>query len=456
MHYVSSAVPSQQDASLPGSRPQRGQHRIGGTPLPDDVRWSGDHWSIVDDALSAGPRHPRRGRRTLIAWPGYHSGLSLASFDRRVVGAIAKPLAHARADSQMISAALDAGMGVVLPGETWRNQLPPGHKKRAGAFAQLASHRPGMRLDPEARRFSASFADGLAVDNLDEQLRAGATLATTAAHVHEREAGEGRQNDLLLARLTAEEFAARRAFAPAPGRRGRRELYATLIVQGRDAANPRTVEWLASAYARLEGVDGYWIVAVNTTKSAKQLRGYTRLALQLERLSERPTVLSGVGDPHLAFLASGLAATCAGLYGMNFKFPPDELDSDDEDERTRLAVHTYHRDLLGNSGPLGPEGDALRVALFHNRPCGCPHHAPDRPPLGRSAIIRHNSWCIQAEAHAFATPAVPTAEAHLSDRLAQAARNRSFHGLTPLPTGFAAVAVEAARLRGGESEISDG
>lgn len=355
----------------------------------------------------------------------------------------------------MISAALDAGVGVVLPGETWRNQLPSGHKKRTGAFAQLASHRPGGRLDPEARRFSASFAERLAVDNLDEQLSAGATLATTAAHVHEREAGEGRQNDLLLARLTAEEFAARRAFAPAPGRHGRRELYATLIVRGVHATDPQIIEWLASAYAGL-AVDGYWIVAVNTTKSAKQLSGYTRLALQLERLSERPTVLSGVGDPHLAFLASGLAATCAGLYGMNFKFPPDELDSGTEEEPTRLAVHTYHRDLLGNSGPLGAEGDALRVALFHNRPCSCPHHAPDRPPSGRSEIIRHNNWCIQADANAFATPAVLAAEAHLSDRLAQAARLRGFHGLTPLPTGFAAVAVEAARLRGGESEISDG
>lgn len=410
----------------------------------------------MNDAISAAPRHPRRSRRSLIAWPGYHSGLSLASFDRRVVGAIAKPLAHARADSRMISAALDAGMGVVLPGESWRNQLPRGHKKRTGAFAQLASCRPGMKVDPEARRFPASFAERLAVDNIDEQLRAGATLATTAAHVHEYEAGEGRQNDLLLARLSADEFAARRAFAPAPGRTGRRELYATLIVQGMHAADPRTIDWLASAYAELEGFDGYWILAANTTRSAKQLRGYTRLALQLEWLSDRPTVLSGVGDPHLAFLASGLAATCAGLYGMNFKFPAEELDSDDENGPTPLAVHTYHRDLLGNAGPLGLEGDALRAALFHNRPCGCPHHKPDRPPLGRSAIIRHNSWCIQADAHAFAAPAVPAAEAHLSDRLADAARNRSFHGLTPLATGFAAIAREAARLRRGESEISDG
>ena len=401
-------------------------------------------------------RHPRRGHRTLIAWPGYHSGLPIDSFDRHVVGAIAKPLAHAGGDSQLIAAALAAGMGVVLPGETWRNQLPRRHKKRTGAFSQLASHRPGMQVDPDARRFPATFAERLAEDNLNEQLSAGATLATTPPHVLEREAGDGRQNDLQLARLTAEVFASRRAFAPAPGRTGRRELYATLIVQGCHAADRRTVEWLATTYAGLEGIDGYWIVAANTTRSAKQLRGYTRLALLLERLSERPVAMFGVGHPHLAFLASGVAATCAGLYGMNFKFPPDELAlGEDDEEPLRLAVHTYHRDILGNAGQLGREGDALRERLFHNRPCDCPHHEPDRPPLGRSAIIRHNSWCVQADARSLAEAAVVDAELQLVERITLAQRNRAFHGLTPLPTGFAAVAVEAARLRDGKSQLGD-
>ena len=410
----------------------------------------------MDNALLATSKHPRPGHRTLIAWPGYHSGLSIDLFDRRVVGAIAKPLAHAGGDSQLIAAALAAGMGVVLPGETWRNQLPRRHKKRAGAFSRLALHRPGIRVDPDAGRFPATLGERLAEDNLNEQLTAGATLTTTPGHVLEREAGDGRQNDLQLARLTAEIFASRRAFVPAPGRTGRRELYATLIVQGRHVADPRTVEWLAATYAGLEGIDGYWIVAANTTRSAKQLRGYTRLALLLEQLSGRPAAISGVGHPHLAFLASGVPATCAGLYGMNFKFPPDELAvSDDDEEPMRLAVHTYHRDVLGNAGPLGHEGDALREQLFHNRPCDCPYHESDRPPLGRSAIIRHNSWCIQADARSLGVAAVTDAELQLAERIRLAQRNRAFHGLTPLPTGFAAVAVEAARLRDGKSQLGD-
>lgn len=414
-------------------------------------------WTDMQNGLVSAPRHPRRGRRILIAWPGYHAGLPIGSFDRRIVGAIAKPVAHASADSHLIAEALRAGMGVALPGETWRNQLPLGHKKRSGAFARLASHRPGLCVDPEGRRFPASFAEQLAVDNLDEQLRAGATLATTAAHVQVREAGEGRQNDLLLARLTAEEFVDRSGFVPATGQSGRRELYATLIVQGVHASDVSTVEWLAAAYANLEGIDGFWIVAANTTRSAKQLRGYTRLALLLDTLSERPVVLSGVGDPHLAFLASGVAATCAGLYGMNFKFPPVELDNRDaeDEEETRLAVHTYHSEILGNAGPLGRAGDALREALFFNRPCQCPYHESDRPPKGRPEIVPHNNWCIQADAWGFATPEVSLAEAYLAERIATARRHRGFLALAPLPTGFAAVAVEAAQFRAAEPHVSD-
>jgi hypothetical protein len=393
----------------------------------------------------------------LIAWPGYHSGLKVDSFDRRVVGAIAKPLLHARADSQMIARALDTGMGVVLPGEVWRNQLPKKHPKRTGAFSQLASHQPSLQIDPEAGRFRARFAETLSSDNLNDQLAAGATLATTGAHVHEREAGDGRQNDLLLARLGAEDFADRRGFVPAPGRQGRRELYATLIVQGRHAADPKTIEWLVSAYADLEGIDGYWLVAANTSKSGRQLRGFLRLALELERLTARPTVISGVGDPHLAFLASGVAATCAGLYGMNFKFPPEEFpQQEDDEEETPFAVHTYHPTLLGNAGQFGDDGNEIREALFANRPCDCPYHEPTRPPSGRRQTVAHNSWCIQEDALTFATPSVIAAESALAERIEAARRDRAFYGLGGLPTGFAAVAIEAASLRERDARASDG
>jgi len=47
------------------------------------------------------------------------------------------------------------------------------------------------------------------------------------------------------------------------------------------------------------------------------------------------------------------------------------------------------------------------------------------------------------------------AEAGLAERIAEARRYRGFHGVQPLPSGFPAVAVEAAALREGEAGISE-
>lgn len=372
----------------------------------------------------------------------------MSSFDRRVVGAIAKPLAHAVREQPLIAAALDAGMGVVLPAQGWRNQLPLNHLKRNGGFATSKVSRPRLQLDPDGGRLRAGFAERYAADDLAGQLEAGATIATTPGHVLEFEGGDGRQNELLLARLAAEEFVARRASSPAPGRKGQRELYATIIVQGRHAGSSEIIDWLISAYADLEVVSGFWIVAVNTHKSGAQLAGYARLALQLEKFTERPTVTSCVGDAHFALLASGVAATCAGLHGMSFRYPPDELPSGgDEDEPTGFGVHTYHPAVLGNAGPLGAEGDRIRGALFKNRPCPCGHHPADQPPKGKTQIIAHNSWAIQADAHEFALPAVGVAEAGLGARAELARGNRRLLGMSPLHAGFKAVRLEASRLR---------
>src|SRR5207248_1897853 len=128
---------------------------------------------------STAPRHPELGCRSLIAWPGYRSGLPVSAFDRRVVGAIAKPLAQAALDPKFVLDALKAGLGVVLPAQAWRNQLPLKHPKRTGAFVQLRLHRPGVRLMPDDERLHASFAERYAEDHLAAELQALATIATT-------------------------------------------------------------------------------------------------------------------------------------------------------------------------------------------------------------------------------------------------------------------------------------
>ncbi len=409
------------------------------------------------------PRHPRLESRSFVAWPGYQSGLKVEELDRRIVGAIAKPLSHTVHDSSPVSKALDASMGVLLPAQAWRNQLPLDHPKRAGAFGMLDHHRPGLVLDPDAGALRADFAELYAADHLQAELGARATIATTPGHVLAQEGGVGRSNELLLARLTAEDFAARRAAVPAPVRPAHetRELYATIILQGKHAMLPGVVEALLDDYGALEGISGYLIMAANCSQTGVQVAAYASLALRLQAITERPVVTFGLGDAHLAFLASGIAATCAGMHGMSFQFPPAEFDElkeeedktdeeDEDEEETGLGVYTYHSAILGNVGRLGSEGEPAREAIFKNQPCDCGHHRRDKPPQKKGEIVRHNSYAVSADARAFTSGDVLAAERKLLARAQNAERMRAFLKLSKLKRGFFAVSVAAATLRGGQ------
>ena len=406
-------------------------------------------------------RHPEIARRSLIAWPGYQSGVRVEELDRRVVGTIAKPLSHTVHDSLQVSQALTAGMGVLLPAQAWRNQLPLDHAKRTGAFRLLDIHRPGLVFEPDAAALSADFAERYAADHLEAELGAGATIATTPAHVLDWEGGVGQANALLLARLTAEEFAARRAAAPGPSRPSHetRELYATLVVQGSQVTQPGVLDSLIEAYGDLDGVSGYLIIAANCSQTGAQVAAYASLALRLQDATGRAVVTYGIGDAHLALLASGVAATIAGVHGMSFKFPPDEFEDLGEEERAEdepgLGIHTYHSAILGNVGRLGAEGEPARLAIFSNQPCQCGHHQPDQPPRKKGEIVRHNTYAVSADARVFATNAVPAAERRLLARAQNAERMRSFLKLSKLKRGFFSVATTAGHLRG-DSDLAEG
>lgn len=382
----------------------------------------------------------------------------MSQLDRRVVGAIAKPLSHTIHDSEPVTKALDAGMGVLLPGQAWKNQLPLDHPKRCGSFALLDHNRPGLVLDPDAGPLRADFAEVYAADHLDAELGARATIATTPGHVLEREGAIGRANEVLLARLSAEEFAARRASAPGPTRPAAetRELYATIVLQGHHVILPDVIDAILADYVNLDGIAGYLIMAANCSQSGAQVAAYASLALRLQGLTGRPALTFGLGDAHLALLASGVAATCAGVHGMSFAFPPaefeeleeqDEEEEGDDDDDPGLGIYTYHRAILGNVGRLGPEGEPARLAIFKNRPCGCGHHERDKPPRTKGEIVRHNSYAVGADALTFAVGGVPEAERKLLARAQNAERTRAFLKLSRLKRGFFFVSAEAARLR---------
>lgn len=404
---------------------------------------------MSDAVPSRAPRHPDLTRRSLVAWPGYRSGLSIDQLDREVVGAIAKPLSHAVQDPALVAGALREEMGVVLPAQAWRNQLPLGHPKRTGTFSSLALHRPGLCLAPDDAPFAVPFAETYAADHVAAELHAGATIATTPGHVLAKECSVGRDNDLELARLAAQEFIARRAWAPAPRQpaAARREIYATIVLQGAHAKVSQIIDWLVNKYSALEDISGYWIIAANCKGSGVQVAAYARLALRLQDATGRPAVVSCVGDAHLALLASGVAATCAGLHGMSFTYPPADLPVREDGEEEGLGIFVYHRAVLGNVGKLGVVGEPARQAIFRNLPCPCRHHPADRPPEGKRQIISHNSWAVSADARELSTPAVAAAEAHLARRAQEAKRQRTFLRLSKLKSGFLAVPRAAAELR---------
>ncbi len=386
-------------------------------------------------------------------WPGYRSGLSIGQLNRAVVGAIAKPLSHAVRDPALVAGALRDEMGVVLPAQAWRNQLPLDHPKRIGTFSALALHRPGLLLAPDDAPFTVAFAEAYAADHVAAELNAGATIATTPGHVLVKECAVGRENDLALARLAAQEFVARRASAPAPEQppTARREIYATIVLQGAHAKVRETIDWLVGEYSALGDVSGYWIIAANCNGSGVQLAGYTRLALRLQAATGRPAVVSCVGDAHLALLASGVAATCAGLHGMSFTYPPAVLPVREDGEEEGLGIFVYHQAVLGFVGKLGAEGEPARQAIFRNVPCPCGHHPANRPPEGKRQIVAHNSWAVSTDAWELAALAVLPAEEHLARRAQEAKRQRTFLRLSKLKPGFLAVPRAAAELRADEA-----
>lgn len=414
---------------------------------------------MVDNDPGA-PQHPSLSRRSLVLWRGYRTGIAPADLERRASGCLAMAVTHAVLEPDVVQVAHQTGLGVALLAQSWRNQLDPDDDRRRRTFAALPYHLPGRRLVPDEHPLAGTSAERYAQQHLEAELGAGASIATTPGHVLEREGAAGRSGELLLARLCAEEFALRGGAIPAPddGQPRQRELYATIMLRGSHAAQPSVVDWLVRAYAELEGISGYWIVAVNCTGSHRQLEGFTSLALKLQAASNRPAVCAGVGHCHLAMLASGVAASCAGLHGMSFRYPPQALPEppeDPEEEPTGLGVHVYHSAVLGNVGKLGEEGEAARKAAFVNHPCTCGHHPGRLPPHGKAATVAHNYACEARDALSVIQPTVAEAQAHLSARAETAERLRAFLHVGRLKRGFYGPAAAAEALRTGGSHTGE-
>lgn len=209
--------------------------------------------------------------------------------DRNVVGGIVKPLIHAVADQSLLDAAALQGLAVALPGQAWRNQLPFADKGRQ--YLRDLGYLLHERLDPATDALSDGVIEEYAGSYVDAALARGATIVDTPGHVHQRELGVGRENDLRLAAACVREWRARQADRSAPDGRPR-ALLATVMVQAGALSARELVARLARHYATLE-VDGFWLSVVNGSQGLGQLQGATQLALALQR-DGGFCVLSGV------------------------------------------------------------------------------------------------------------------------------------------------------------------
>ena len=215
-------------------------------------------------------------------------------------------------------------------------------------------------------------------------------------------------------------------------------MHAAIAVKGSLLA--AAADELVDRYAGLD-VAGYWLVVFNGNDSVRQADAVARLALGLQGRSGRPVTVSGVAALHLALLASGVAATCAGLHGMRPHYPPAPL----EREEGGLAV--FHPAILG-SVPVGAKHDRLRLRLFQQHPCACGQHVAAHPPVGKAEILRHNTVCQQDEVRQATLMGPLIDEARLAARVVRANVLRVSLGLRALPAGWGAAAEAARRLRG--------
>lgn len=380
------------------------------------------------------PSIPKIGNSSLIVWAGYHSPVKAADVDRRVVGAIAKPLVHAGPDSTAIAAALDAGLGVVLPGEAWRNQLPLDHPKRSEAFQRLSFAQPGV-LDPMSR-WPSTFIEPYAADHLDAQMKRGGTIITTAAHYLRAEGGDGRENDLDLAKAGVAAFRARGGHHPAREEWPARAVFASIMVES--LVLPDAVDRLVEQYSKVEA-DGFWIVIANTRRSATEIRATAQLAFGLEAVTGKPAVVSCVGRPQPTFLVHGIAAVCSGHNRGSFAFPPYEMpEPEPGEDETGIGVFVYHERVRG-APTLDEDGQALLARLFECWPCHCGAHRSDEPPVRKPEKEAHNQRVLEREAAEICALPPGQRPELMRGWLSDAMTARRELGMTPLGAGWRAI-----------------
>jgi hypothetical protein len=383
-------------------------------------------FSPTDPASSS----PQEGDgRRLVLWLGTAATHQLSAVDTLGIGDVALPLVAKERLQSVIDQVRNRGLGLFLDPEPWRNQLPLDHTARYLSYSEPEYLFEGELWDPRDE-LSREDLDELPSAWLSAQIAAGASELIIPGHIYHDATGEGRQNDLLLARRACELVEQRMLREGGPDGVTRR-IYAQLNIWPFNLRN-RDIAWLTSSYAELP-VDGYWLNLVNFTQSETQYMGVRALVTQLQNQTGRRVIVAGLGRIWPGALLDGMPSVCFGHERSLFSFPPSEVPLDEEGGKN-FRTYVYHPAVLG-AIRMGEEGREAQRHLFHRLPCDCGAHPPPERPRSERSKLHHNAWWVARELE-WATCSWEPAVVDTQSRIDLAARLRAEFGMSPLPRAW--------------------
>lgn len=290
--------------------------------------------------------------------------------------AIAKSLAQAGGDAQLVPAAHDepAHM-VVLEPEAWHNQRPRTVRSREfkglGAVASLV-----RKLDPATLRFAS--ARGLVEYSYAfvaaQQVRS-SDAVLLPAHLAGGHGRAGREGELRLAEAGAA-LVKRRGFAK------HKPLLVGIAIQASAITSADKAVALARSYADLE-CDGYWVQFAGLSESEKPtvVSMCATFLFALQEVSGRPVFAVDCKNLTWPLLAAGLAGACIGIGEREAWQGPAGASN----KRRKIKPSVLHPVLLRNFRVDGPH----TTAAFADLECACGAHPAGRAPLTRPEIRQH-------------------------------------------------------------------
>lgn len=388
-------------------------------------------------------RFPSLSTRSLMFWTGYHGSRHFDQLDLNVVSSIATSLHNADLEATTIKRTHELGLGLLLEGQAWRNQMPPTDACRKDRFEKLGFARGKERYNADGASLSPRESFDYASAFVEEQVKAGASIVGSPGHVGRDAFGQARYNDLQLARDASDAFWAA-GFDQPDAKWGieRRVFYLTIALEA-STVEDKDVPLLVEAYRTLS-CDGY---IVNFFNYAGQRGGFERCASLvngLQRASGRPVVVSGLSNLWIGALALGASTALVGPQRLAPEFIEVPAHSLPESQERKTPV--FRGEVL-SAFSLKAKGEAQLKRSLMTNPCKCGTH--DKHGFAKdSQRVDHNVAEIIREARLATSGSPEQAISRLTPRVHSARSRRSELDMSPLRSAWSAVAEPRKRAQG--------